>query len=339
MLKHIMLKIKINSYGVLALLIVLVYCLVAANRDINVGTDTATYVDIYNMISSNENLMREIDVGFYWLVYSLSQFGGVKLLFFTVPLLIILLSSNFTVNQLSSKFAVVTFCLMLSPFFHGHTLNILRQGLAFSIILYMLQSKSSNNKYTIYMIFIAGLFHSTGFIFGFMAYLTRFMSLKTISGIWFACSIIGMSLSMDSGPLNLISAVLSSDYLLGYFSPNDSDYSSGLRLDFLIFSFAFICIGIYLVRSNSDRSNPLMDIEMLVRVIKSYILMNAFGMIFMQMPYADRWLNWSWSLIPFFLIGAIDNVSSKIIKLIFKCFLPILAIFMSLLQFGLMSAA
>lgn len=121
-------KIKLDSYGVIALLIVIVYCVMAAVRNESVGTDTSTYKDIFESISTGGELAREIELGFYWIISFFSWMGNIKILFFFLPFIVIMLSSGVLNTGLNWKFYISCLCFFLSPFFYGHTVNILRQG-------------------------------------------------------------------------------------------------------------------------------------------------------------------------------------------------------------------
>lgn len=307
-------KIRVDLYGFVSMIFVIIFCLMAAIRDAEIGTDTSTYIYLFDSISNGGELARDIELGFYWIISIFGWMGNVKFLFFFVPLAIIILSSNLFNTGLGWKFYISCLCFFLSPFFYGHVINILRQGLAFAIIAYMLQSCFDNNKKSVVYILLAGLFHSIGFIFAFLAYISRFIGVRGSIFLWIFGAILGLVISTNSMLINVLMNLVNSDYISGYFSPGSLDYNYGLRLDFLIFSFGLGILGLILIIPRRGASNRILSCDLMRYIVKSYFVMNGFGLIFLQMPYADRWLNWSWALTPLFLIGIFDSIESKSMK-------------------------
>jgi hypothetical protein len=208
--------------------------------------------------------------------------------------------------------------------------------LAFALIVCMLQLKRCRNKTSVLLVGLAGSFHSIGLVFGILAFFSRYVSLKMATLFWFLCAATGLFITPDSMFVSWALSFVNSNYLIGYFSSDSLDYKFGLRMDFLFFSFVLLCLGAVLMKVKKGSINRVISRGSICYIYKSYLVLNGFGLLFLQMPYADRWLNWSWALIPFFLLWIYDSIRAAPIKIMIMFFASLAAPIMLLTQLNLM---
>jgi EpsG family len=106
-----------DVYGVLALVVALGYSLVSGLRGVDIGTDTSTYIYIFEAVLSGGELNREVEVGFNSLILFVSLFGGVEFFFSLISLAVILFTTNIFNTGFSWKF-LVSFVFRFSMAIH-----------------------------------------------------------------------------------------------------------------------------------------------------------------------------------------------------------------------------
>jgi len=301
---------KFSPHGAFALAWIVTYSVISALRSDNLGTDTQNYILVFQQVSANDFLGRELEPGFALLVKLSSFLGQHEVLFFLVSISVALSLANIGRFGLGWRFAAFVYPLFMSPFFYGHTLNILRQGMAFAFIVTLVFGERRFIKELV-LIFIAGSIHISGLVFGVLVMISRRVSLNAAVVVWVAGVGIGILASIDSLVVKLIYDNLTSEYYAGYVSSLHEDYKLGLRWDFLLFSTVIAFVAAFRVFYGRMKVRELIPFAASEMLLKAYLVMNGVGLCFLQMPYSDRWLNWSWSLLPYFMIGLADILYSR----------------------------
>jgi hypothetical protein len=315
-------QVKFDGHGIACIFLILIYCLVIGNRPSYIGTDTETYIEIF----LNMEGVRGLEPGFKYLTNLIKLFGSIEVYFFTITFLIIIVSNHLLRFGIDWKASILIYCFFISPFFHGHTLNILRQGLATSFIIFLILNKEFGNLRSLLLIFLATLFHVTGLVFGALAILARIIGIKFAFSIWLCGVLLSYMISSDSWLIHTFSSYIGSDYYSGYLASFNEGYNSGFKIKFLIFSTVLNVFAYILLMRLSRINTILMSYCDAEYIYKCYLIFNGTALIFLQMPYSDRWLNWSWSLLPFFILWSIEVIFLKHTKNIIMLILPLLAI-------------
>jgi hypothetical protein len=112
--------------------------------------------------------------------------------------------------------------------------------------------------------------------------------------IWFICLLLlflSVSIPCLSTVLEIIDFESVQARMDNYIQMDNSSYKTGVRYDFISFSFAFLVIGLFLRKK--IYTDAFYEI-----ILKIYITANAFFLLSSNIPYSDRYGTLSWSLIP-----------------------------------------
>lgn len=318
---------NVDIYGVICISIVIFYSIFSGFRPENVGTDTERYIDLYKSLASNHVLNRDIEIGFSFLSKTLAIFDSPEFYLFSITLIITLLFSNAFSLGINWNFSILTYCFFLSPFFFGQTLNILRQGLSLAIVVnYLVLTKSSNFYKSLLFSTIAGSFHNTGLIFSALTIFAKKITLKTAFFIWTFGFLIGIINANGSALSQALSLLISDEYYLSYLDTINAEFRVGYRYDFLLFSITPIATLFIAKKFASTATKEKFNGQEVESIVKIYLIFNSFANIFIQMPYSDRWFNWSWSLYPIFLYYIIIHTSKEKYKKFISLLMAILSV-------------
>ena len=151
---------------------ILIVAVLAGVRDLNVGTDIATYGEWLfrgakrqNNFLNYQKIYKEIDILFLMMTYIMSKmFSDSHWLYFVIALLqycFTFWGITYYRNKVSVTFSWFIFLLL----FYGDTLNAMRQFIAIAISFWAFQYgiKKEYKKYLFFML-IAVLFHNTAII-------------------------------------------------------------------------------------------------------------------------------------------------------------------------------
>lgn len=172
---HVGSSIKSTQQPVLILPAITILAFVAAFRSTDVGTDTQTYIELYDSIVYDPNLsiilmILDTDLFFYTTCYLAQYVGGIQVVFFFYSLLTFFFLYKTLVKYKRYLSVWIGFILFLF-FFYNASLNIMRQILAISFILwsstFLLDGKK---KKFIILCIISVIFHMTAVIAGGIIY-------------------------------------------------------------------------------------------------------------------------------------------------------------------------
>ena len=277
-------------------------------RNSNVGADTKVYYYLYDQFSDMPISLDYIssDIGFIIFVKLVSIFGLDYFLplcsfLYLLPIAYVLLKT-----KASNKF-ILLFCLLSQFYFVSLGINIMRQGIALSMIILSLYfyRKERFNLVLFYQL-LAVSFHSSVILVPVLFYLCkRCISLKYSLYILLGTVIISIF------GLTIISKLVNIDVLNGFYesrlaqyveSDNDLGYKIGFRYDFFLFNLFFLVIGYRFVKKENEYLSGFY-----ILILKTYILLTSIFVLMFNFPYSDRFGVLSWVFIPYILSPFITN--------------------------------
>lgn len=189
-------------------LIVVINTVFSGFRDFGVGIDTTVYINSFfesaQMLTSLKDFASfESDKGFLALAFLASSFSNdsqsllLVTAFFIQFFYFCALWLFKKYNNVSLFLATFFFCIM----FYGHTLNLMRQFCALSILAYGFANFIKGNlKVYIYCQLVAYFFHSSAIIFVILPIMWRisFMQDKNKKNVYSILAIVGMSVIVSS---------------------------------------------------------------------------------------------------------------------------------------------
>ena len=177
--------------------------------------------------------------------------------------------------------------------FYGYGTNTLRQGLALSFFLIALANDKAKMKFVIFAI-LAVLFHKSLILPVLFYILISILPLKiNYIYFWIACLILTIAVS----GIGIILGLYLEDgdtRINRYLTDESESYEAGFKLNFLIYSIAPILYGKYILKKFNE--------PIYLKILNLYILVNAFWLLVIRLPFTDRIAYLSWFLIPFIFI-------------------------------------
>jgi hypothetical protein len=298
--KDVLVQNKLGQYLVFFPLISLI--ILVGFRAYDVGTDTGNYLNIlwYETLEVDFNgdflfslialVLRFFDLNFSYFLLLISFLFYI----FTYKSL-----KNYT-DIYESNLLISFFSCMSFFFYLSMSINVIRQGVSLSILLfaYSLWVGKKNNILILFFILLSLAFHLTSIIpiliFISSIAISKFRSLNLLILIYFLFVILSY---FNYGFLNFSSIFLDflgDDRHAGYFSEESSEYIIGFKPQFVIFNTFFLLVSLYIKNKLSD-SHLLTQYNILVSyyIIASIVMFMAF-----QLPFSDRWGLFSWCAIP-----------------------------------------
>ena len=164
---------------ILLIISLLLPCILASLRDYTIGTDVNIYINPLYVLAKNYgsffsyynsvNIVR--DFSYLLITYMAAKIGSIGLLFFFIELLIIFPLYHSMELKFNNKKAIIFGFIIFYLFFYNQTLNMARQSIAISFVIYGLSNlEIGKDKKALAMFFIASTFHNTASI-SFIIYL------------------------------------------------------------------------------------------------------------------------------------------------------------------------
>ncbi len=160
---------KSSQQPILIFPAITILSIIAALRSIDVGTDTQTYIELYDSIVNDENMsvilmILDTDLFFYATCYLAQHIGGIQVVFFCYSFLTFYFLYKALVKYRKFLPVWLGFILFLF-FFYNASLNIMRQILAVSFILWSSTFLFEGKKKTFLILSIISIiFHMTAII-------------------------------------------------------------------------------------------------------------------------------------------------------------------------------
>lgn len=187
--------------------------------------------------------------------------------------------------------------------FYSYGVNTIRAGMALGFILLAIVNKKNVMFFILYSV-ISICFHKSMFI-PFVAFLVTFVckNTKIYMLFWFfmlLCSFLNISAISDFIQFNFSSY---DNRIVDYMSASENELytKAGFRFDFIIYSLFPIVLGYFYI------SMKKFEDEFYIHIYNTYLVVNAFWLLVIRIPYTDRFAYLSWFLSPFILIYPLFN--------------------------------
>lgn len=216
---------------------------------------------------------------------------------------------------------LVFFTYVNFPFFIAYIVNGMRQGFAMAFILLAICLLVSENKKRIPffgILLLSVLSHVAALPFALILIFLRYFkgfSLKLSLSVWFVSSLLFIT-GLNSTLLGTLSARF--DNLAVYTQSEVIQSFSGVnRIDFLLFSFIFLVIGLVFYKKISEHERAKYKI-----MLNAYIIFNAVFILLGFIAFSNRLSAFSWFLIPLLIwypilsIGESKKYNSILIVLV-----------------------
>ena len=283
------------------------YAIFIGLRPVTVGTDTLSYVNLFNFFESMPELTINYEAGFLVFIRLVKIFTNNSQIFILIIALIttlfIYLSGIILFNV--NRRLVYAIFMVLSPFLFSLETNGLRQGMAISICIFSfsISSKLLKNwrRVVLYVTAPFIYFIHLPSLVSWIAFIVYIRRLRA-EVIWVISIFISIFTSLYSP---IIGRVFNSTKYAVYFDSQQTSYITGIRFDFIAYSSLIIIVSIVMNKSGLKSSKEFK------RIITAYCIINSIGMILNFMPFYSRILLASWVLAPIILTQAYNTLSSS----------------------------
>lgn len=292
---------EIRCYSSLISLILLLFCIVFIGfREISeVFTDTLTYSARYESISPNAQFDAETskDYGFYVLQYICAHLQLSTTCFFVICAVLYVTPLFLVAKKISMEYSsAILLMIVTSMSFFNYGVNVVRNGIATSFLLLAFVHYKKIFSYLILSI-IAISFHKSVLLPFVVFFVARYYHNCRFYLLLWCLSIPFHFIIKDYVSDAMLGIDFISNRAEGYLGGIDtSNYNTGFRLDFLLYSFCPILIGGYFIfRKNFN--------DIFYKIIYSaYLGTNAVWVLILDVPYSDRFAYLSWCMMPILLI-------------------------------------
>ena len=289
----------------LLLAIVAVLLLGFTPADAGRAVDRESYVRMFTVISQES---KDYGFNFYVKLCRLFFDKNVQLFFILTALIYVYGHYYFVKKGIKTKYVYYVLILFfVSLGFQQYNINTLRAGFALSILLIAMAKGQSFFFFLLLSVFSV-LIHKSALLpaVAFMGTAavrdTKFYYILWVTML--LCLLIGLFDNLVSTFSFLIESE-ADERIGGYLSVTESvRYQTGLRLDFISYSFFPIIVGWYYIYKCSYTDTYF------IRLYHTYILCNSFWLIVSKIAFSDRFATLSWFLIPMLLLYPLLSKSS-----------------------------
>lgn len=265
-------------------------------RPSNFGSDTLSYIKIFQLVGTN--ISQSLEPGFIEYIKFIKKFSNNPQIFLLITSVLTSVFIIMAASLMLPRKSIYNFVVLLSisPFYQSLSINVIRQGLALSIALLLFSITLKSNQYRlaigILAIALVGALHLPTAIIIIPLF---FFNFKKPLLIWALCVFISVFSNLY-GPL--VSSLIGERYEA--YTTSTAGYQTGFRVQFVVFSLFPYIIKLFMPRHVMS--------ERLENVLSRYAVINAFGLMFNFLPYFDRFLIGSWIIMPFIFAIAIDDM-------------------------------
>lgn len=285
----------------ISLILIFIGAYLIGHRGTNIGVDTIEYEYMYNDavamdFKSLKSQFFEIasEPIFFIILKVGSYIGTFNFILFVISVLTLLSAYHFCI-KLSKLYCPVSAlsilcCYLMAFYIYGQQVNIIRAGLAMTLILnFYIYLFEGNKKYAIIFAILACGVHFTGIICISIALAVRYIKIpKQIFILIFTLCLI-----LSFANLGILNIPIISNIDLGkksmYLSGGSMSYTIGFRWGFAIYNTVFYLIFNYILK----------DKKLGLFLLHIYALLSSIFFLSFQIPYSDRIGGMSWNLIPF----------------------------------------
>lgn len=289
---------------------------VAGFRPYEVGEDTLRYMATFERLStwSFTEVWKEYagrDPLFYLFSKVLVGLLGVRGTFVTYSL-VFCFAIVYAAKRLATSQRTLALLLYISCFpFYSLGLNVMRSSVSMAAILVAI-SLVPRRKWVAVgaSILLAVAFHQSALVFCAGLAAAYLLSMRMAVGVWVVSVVLaftgygvdtlvvlmGEQLQSILGLNSLARILKAAEYV---------DYRTGFRFDFFLFS-VFPLLVAYGVHKTSTITS-----ETTRFVLRLYLMLNAFFLVAVSIPYSDRIALFSWTLIPILLAMLFRETRSR----------------------------
>lgn len=265
--------------------------------------DSYLYNHQYNLLKntySAEGLLRDTSEWIWNNFIRISAHTISIEYFFTIVSFGYFIFSFLACRTLTSNNVLVSLLFLMGSFsFYSYGVNGIRNGLACSIVLYVIALMANDNRrwyLALLLGYVAFNIHRSSVLplAALVASVYAIKSFKNAYTIWILSIVI--SLVAGGAISNLFMSLGFDDRMTTYAMGLDNQYTkTGFRWDFLIYSMMPILLGYYIVikRGIQDRAYLIL--------LNTYTLANAFWVMVIRANYSNRFAYLSWFMYPLVL--------------------------------------
>ena len=271
-----------------------------ANRPIDMEGDTAVYIGLYNDMSLGlENPFQRLELGFIGGIDLFTSMGLDYTYFFYAITFVFLWSYYLLIRKVfgyRSSWTLLVFGLVLFyPFFFSLTANIIRQGLAMSMINFaLILSINGKWKQGGIVTIIAALFHKSSVVF-LPFFVLRKLILKVsiyILILLWVCVSLASYFKIFALMVSVAFEYLSNyGVAINYSDSENISYITGFRWDFWLFSSLAVILLMFLKLLGCIKRS-----EVYIFYITAYLA--CFHIAMFDVAYNDRFGIYAWIYYP-----------------------------------------
>ncbi|MEA3406389.1 MAG: EpsG family protein [Pseudomonadota bacterium] len=304
----------------LSFLFVSVFVVLVGQRSEFLGTDTRVYRAMYELVKGCQCLIHKVEPGFDYLMFSLARLhlsttqylAVVSAIQFVLTIYVakrMALFLNYHQVQTMKWMLIFMTLMLISPFFMGAQINVLRQSISVLFVLLVAISLLQGRYYqSLLWALFAISFHTSALMF--LAFLSGvFLSFNLVVGL----SLILFTLYI-AGATEILIEMLSSASGLSIYQAisgyrTDAEYENGVRIEFAIFS--IFPLALYFIAQQLDVIHKTQWLARLKPVLKVYLLLLIPFWLFGWANYSDRFAWSAWFAMPLFLTVFIYPILNK----------------------------
>lgn len=269
------------------------------------ATDKEAY---FRMFEANRQSFR--DIGLVLMIKLVRIFTAESFYFFFISaFLYVYFYYKFLQKSFLSNSVIVLIASFVCINYFLYGVNTIRSGIALSLCLFAMAKNRTTFQIIIALLFALLIHKSVLIIMGIYMLAYRIKSTKIYLYFWTLLLTMQVCGIFELGVIkNILMHFDESNNYTRYLGASTMGYRVGMRWDFIIYSIIPIVIGwFYLVKLH------VRD-DYYIRILNTYIGVNAIWMMFVRMPFTDRIAYLSWVMIPFVLLYPLlskDYVKTK----------------------------
>ena len=269
-----------------------------ANEPIEMYSDKWNYQNIFNsIIDNNTTKLMNTESGFYIYNKIIAFFTNTPFVYFFITALIYLSGYLYFIHKtFAPAYRSLVFVLMIAALgFYGYGTNTIRQGLALSVFMFFFMEKKISLKLILGSLIAILLHKSLLFVVVVNFFVIKYNRKDSFIPIWILFLVLSIILG-DTFVSFFGDFLIDSDARMNsYLNDEFESYESGFKINFLVYSILPILFGWYIKRKGFEDS--FFD-----KIFSLYVLLNAFWLLVIRVPFTDRFAYLSWFLIPFIFI-------------------------------------
>jgi hypothetical protein len=284
-------------------------------RPLTVGSDTKMYSNIFESSSNvmtNDSLQISYQTTFLFfnIVKTISLITSNYVVFFLIissifNLILYWLIKRYNPNYLNS----ILFMYAFSFFYYTFSINGIRNGLSYVILLAGIMLFLENKKTVAFFLFLISFSIHASSLIVFFCFILCFYFIKIRISIFIWVTSLTIALfNIDLFKL-IINILFETDIELILhkisFYENYNEYKTGFRIDFIIFGLFWGSLFLYKIKTT------LFNNTIYKSLVSTFLLLNCLQFLIFQMPFNDRIGILSWFLIPVLTFYPLNKIEFK----------------------------